>query len=213
MKDASGNVVSGSDVTIDFPVSGTMEHKKQIAGSVSYNVRGEVCYAYKSMANTKLCILEDILGTEGKTNTLCKINEAKQADNSGAPIQVDPTSFKESVSSSNKVAFVFKVKHMGTGTVHEKGSECDDNFQKKDKVHVKVDTGLSDGLTCSGLQNGAASGTSFEGDATLLNGEREIRCTQTVNAPTDLEKLVTIDLNYEYKQSVTKTLVVQHVGG
>ncbi|MBI4739324.1 hypothetical protein HY772_07305 [Candidatus Woesearchaeota archaeon] len=213
-KDASGNAVSGADVTIDFPAAGsTMQHQKTIAGSVSYNVRADVCYEYKSITNTKLCILEDILGTEGKTNTLCQINEVKTIDNSGAPVQIESQSFRESVSSSNKVAFVFKVKSVGTGTVHEKLSECDGSFQKKDKVHIKVDTGLSDGLTCSGLQNGAASGTTFEGDATLLNGEREIRCTQTVNNPTDLEKLVTIELGYDYKQFVNKPLVVQHVGG
>ncbi|MBI5397991.1 hypothetical protein HZB03_00875 [Candidatus Woesearchaeota archaeon] len=212
-RDASGNAVSGADVTIDFPVSGTMQHQKTIAGSVSYNIRADVCYAYKSMTNTKLCVLEDILGTEGKTSTLCQINEVKSVDNSGAPVQIESQSFRESVSSSNKVAFVFKIKSVGTGTVHEKASECDGSFQKKDKVHVKVDTGLSDGLTCSGLQNGAASGTTFEGDATLLNGEREIRCTQTVNTPSDLEKLVTIELGYDYKQFVSKPLVVQHVGG
>lgn len=212
-KDASGNAVSGADVTLDFPVSKTMQHQKTIAGSVSYNVRADVCYAYKSTTNTKLCILQDILGTEGRTNTLCQINEKKVVDNSGAPVQVDKESFRESVSSSNKVAFIFKLKSVGTGTVHEKASECDTSFQKKDKVHIKVDTGLSDGLTCSGLQNGQASGTMYEGDATLLNGEREIRCTQQINNPSDLEKLVMIELGYDYKQFVSRPLVVQHVGG
>jgi hypothetical protein len=211
-KDAEGAVIQGETLSIDFPASGaSFTHQKEIAGSVTYNVRADVCYKYGTVANTKLCVLEDILGTQGGQGKLCSVNEDKPLDNSGAPVQV--AAFRESVSSTNKVSFVLKVKHIGTGTVHEAGSECDKDFQKKDKVHIKVDTGISDGLTCSGLQNGAASGSVFEGDAQLLNGEREVRCTQTINSPTDMEKLAMIELTYDYDQYIEKKLEVQHVGG
>ncbi|MBW2965267.1 hypothetical protein KY363_07455 [Candidatus Woesearchaeota archaeon] len=211
-KDADGNAIQGETVSLDFPASGSsLTHQKEIAGSVTYNVRADVCYTYGTVVNTKLCVLSDILGTQGATGKLCAINEDKTVDNSGAPVQV--SSFRESVSSATKVAFVFTVKHVGTGTVHEKASECSKDFQKKDKVHVKIDTGLSDGISCSGLASGTASGSVYEGDAQLLNGEREIRCTQTVNNPTDLEKLVRIDLTYDYDQYIEKNLEVQHVGG
>jgi hypothetical protein len=211
-KDIQGQTIQGETVSYDFPKSGaTFSHQKDIAGSVTYNVRADVCYKYGTVVNTKLCVLEDILGTSGTTNKICKINEDKVVDNSGAPVQV--ALFRESVSSANKVAFVIQVKHVGTGTVHEQSSECDKDFQKKDKVHVKIDTGISDGLTCSGLANGAASGSAYEGDAQLLNGMREVRCTQTINSPTDMEKLVSIDLTYDYDQYIEKKLEVQHVGG
>ncbi|MBU2562030.1 MAG: hypothetical protein KKD17_07080 [Nanoarchaeota archaeon] len=211
-KDVQGAVIQGETVSLDFPASGaSLAHQKTIAGSVTYNVRADVCYKYGTVANTKLCVLEDILGTRGSSGKLCQINEDKVVDNSGAPVQV--ASFRESVSSANKVSFVFKIKHMGTGTVHEMGSECAKEFQQKDKVHVKVDTGISDGLTCSGLQDSAASGSVYEGNAQLLNGEREIRCTQNINSPTDLEKLVIIELTYDYDQHIEKRLEVQHVGG
>ncbi len=211
-KDSQGNVIQGETISLDFPASGSsFSHQKSIAGSVTYNVRADVCYKYGTVTNTKLCVLEDILGTQGGLGKLCKVNEDKTVDNSGAPVQV--SMFRESVSSATKVAFVFKITHTGTGTVHEKSSECDKDFQKKDKVHVKIDTGLSDGLTCSGLSGGTASGSTYEGSAQLLNGEREIRCTQTINSPTDLEKLVRIDLTYDYNQYIEKKLEVQHVGG
>lgn len=211
-KDMEGNVVQGETVSLDFPESGAnFVHQKEIAGSVTYNVRADVCYKYGTVANTKLCVLEDILGTQGSEGKLCKVNEDKPVDNSGAPVQV--TMFRESVSSANKVAFVIKVQHVGAGKVHEAGSECSNEFQQKDKVHVKIDTGLTDGLQCSGLQNGAESGSVYEGDAQLLNGEREVRCTQTVNNPVDLEKLVVIELTYDYNQYISKALEVQHVGG
>ena len=210
-KDIEGNLVQGTVVTMDFPAGGgSFQHQQTIAGSVTYNVRAEVCYDYGTTANAKLCVLKDLLGTQGKQGELCEVNEAKTVDQSGSPVQV--TGFTESVSSSNKVAFVFKVSHTQSGTVHELGSSCDPDFNKKNKVHVKVDTGMTDGLTCSGLQNGATSGSLFEGDATLLNGEREIRCTQTINNPTDLEKLVRIDLTYEYDQFISKDLEVKHLG-
>jgi hypothetical protein len=212
-KDTQGQVIQGETVSLDFPANGaSFVHQKEIAGSVTYNVRAEACYRYGTVANTKLCVLEDILGTKGTTGKLCQINEDKVVDNSGAPVQV--SAFRESVSSANKVAFVLKLKHVGVaGTSHEAGSECSEDFQKKDKIHVKIDTGISDGLACSGLQNGAASGSVFEGDAQLLNGEREIRCTQSINSPTDMEKLVVIELTYDYKQHIEKQLEVQHVGG
>jgi hypothetical protein len=211
-KDVEGNVIQGETISLDFPASGaSFVHQKAIAGSVTYNVRADVCYKYGTVTNTKLCVLEDILGTQGGEGKLCQINENKPVDNSGAPVQVE--SFRESVSSANKVAFVIKLKHIGGGTVHEASSECSKEFQQKEKVHVKIDTGISDGLACSGLQDGTASGSVFEGDAQLLNGEREVRCTQTVNNPTDLEKLVTVELTYDYNQYISKTLEVQHVGG
>lgn len=211
-KDVSGNVVQGETVSLDFPTSGaSFSHQKEIAGSVIYNVRADVCYKYQTTANTKLCVLEDILGTTGSSGKLCMINEDKTVDNSGAPVQV--ASFRESVSSANKVAFVFKISHTAAGTVHQMDTECSKEFQDKDKVHVKVDTGIADGLTCSGLQDGTGSGSVYEGYAQLLNGEREVRCTQTVNSPTDLEKLVTIELTYDYDQYIEKNLEVQHVGG
>ncbi|MFQ5474237.1 MAG: hypothetical protein ACE5DM_00205 [Candidatus Nanoarchaeia archaeon] len=210
-KDAQGNPVQGTIVTMDFPTSGaSFSHQVEIAGSVTYNVKADVCYEYGSTANSKLCVLEDILGTTGKKGELCTISEKKTVDKSGAPVQVE--SFTESVSSANKVAFVFKVKHTGSGDVHEKGSTCGDEFNLKNKVTVKVDTGITDGLTCSGLQNGQASGSTYEGVATLLNGEREIRCTQTISSPSDFEKLVRIDLGYDYSQNVIKTVQVKHLG-
>ncbi|MFC1723480.1 hypothetical protein ACFL0V_05055 [Nanoarchaeota archaeon] len=210
-KDATGASVAGETISLDFPTSGaSFAYQKEIAGSIPYNIKVDVCYKYGTVVNTKLCVLEDILGTTGQQG-LCEINQDKPVDNSGAPVKV--TSFRESVSSSNKVAFVFKIQHTGGGKVHQLASDCTSDFQNRDKVHVKIDTGLSDGLTCSGLQNGQASGSVYEGDATLLNQAREIRCTQDINNPTDIEKLVRIDLTYDYKDSLTQQLMVKHVGG
>jgi hypothetical protein len=211
-KDVQGTVIQGETISVDFPASGaSFEHQKEIAGSVTYNVRADVCYKYGTVANTKLCVLEDILGTRGAEGKLCRINEDKPVDNSGAPVQI--VSLRESVASANKVSFVLKLRHVGTGSVHEEGSECGKEFQEKDKVHVKIDTGISDGLMCSGLQDGTESGSVYEGDAQLLNGEREIRCTQTINNPTDMEKLIVVELTYDYDQFIEKRLEVQHVGG
>ena len=211
-KDIEGNVIQGETVSFDFPAGGgVMQHAESISGSVNYNIRANLCYSYGTVSNTKLCVLEDILGTKGGQSKLCNINEDKQVDNSGGPVHV--TLFRESVSSADKVAFVVKIQHVGAGKVHELGSECSEDFQKKDKVHVRIDTGISDGLMCSGLSDGAASGSVYEGNAQLLNGAREVRCTQTINNPTDLEKLVRIDLTYDYSQYIEHKIEVVHAGG
>ena len=212
-KDSAGNTVKGETVSLDFPKSGSsFAHQKEIAGSVDYTFRAGVCYLYQNIANVKLCVLEDMLGTKSKDNKLCKVSEDKSASlaNSGGPVQI--TSFKEAVSSKNKVSFVFTVEHKGKGKVFEKTSKCDSSYQKKDRVYLTIDTGMSDGLQCSGMQKGAASGSKFSGSVQLLNNKREVRCTQTINTPADLEKLVTITMDYDYESFASQKLTVKHIG-
>ena len=68
---------------------------------------------------------------------------------------------------------------------------------------------LSSGLTCSGLQGGTAT----SGYITLYENEkRQVRCTQS-NVPGqvgDFEKRVTINLLFDYEQSVSTPLLVKH---
>ncbi|MBT5023510.1 hypothetical protein HOK51_11105 [Candidatus Woesearchaeota archaeon] len=210
--DTEGGRIPGGIATLDFPSSGSVfSHQTELAGQVTYNLKADVCYKYGSIVNTDLCVLEDLIGVSGEENTFCTVTEEKTVDNSGSPVKV--SSFRESVASSTKVSFLFKIEHVGSGKLYESGSTCEETFQKRNKVHVKVDTGISDTLTCSGLQNVAASNGVVEGDAILLNGAREISCTQTVTSPSDFKKIVRLDLGYDYKNSVTTSLLVQHVGG
>lgn len=208
--DASGTRIEGAKTTVDFPQGGSFQHSTQIAGAVTYNIKADLCYEYTSKANTKLCILSDILGTQGRADELCEISEEKPVDKSGAPIKV--TNFIESAGASDKVSFVFTIKHTGKGSVHELNSGCSDDFSDRNKVTVKIDTGVSGTLSCSGISDGSASGSVYTGNVQLLNGEREIRCTQTVANPADFESLVSIDVDYDYRSSASKQIRVKHIG-
>ena len=209
-RDATGSQINGAILTLDFPADGSaFAHQKAIAGSVTYNIKADVCYEYASYANSKLCILKDILGSKGKTDNLCEINGIKPVDSSGAPVQI--TNFRESVASSNKISFVFTVEHNAKGSVYEKGTDCEEDFNKRNKVVVNVDTGISGTLSCSGLQ-GAGTSSPIKGTATLLNNKREIRCTQTIDNPSDYEKLIELSLEYDYRNTVSTKVTVKHLG-
>ena len=211
-RDAAGNKVQGAITTVDFPANQqSFEYQKRIAGSISYNIKADVCYPYTSYANSQICVLRDILGTTGQRDPLCVINERKTVDMSGAPVHIE--NFVQSVSSSDKVSFVFTIRHKGRGSVYQYNSACEEDFNTRNKVRISVDTGITDGsLTCSGLQNSGTTGTAFEGDVVLLNGEREIRCTQQLNNPSDFEQLVQIRAMYDYRDSVTTSLAVKNLG-
>ena len=97
---------------------------------------------------------------------------------------------------------------MGTpaDSLFKKGTKCDTALANRDVVFVQVkDPGLGT-LTCSGLKEGTAT----SGYVTLFNGEREIRCSQTVTNPEDVITPIKVSLTYGYKQYVDAQLKVKH---
>ena len=93
--------------------------------------------------------------------------------------------------------------------MHKTGTTCDSvTLSNRDVIYVDVkDTGLGE-LKCSGLTGGTATA----GYTTLFNGEREIRCSQTINNPIDFETPFNIELKYGYKQFVETKINVKHSG-
>ena len=127
--------------------------------------------------------------------------------NSGAPVQV--TSVIESARAQDKIAFTFKVSHVGSGKVFEKGALCDSQVRgHEDKVYVKVDSPIA-GVQCSGLGESAGS----EGFATLYGGSATITCTQPIPSPRDYEFPMTITVTYDYRDSIATNVVVKHAVG
>ena len=76
-----------------------------------------------------------------------------------------------------------------------------------DKVHIKVDSGKP-GLTCSGLSGGGEA----DGTVTLYGNPKIVTCTQTIDDPRDLVMPVTIELEYDYGQSLSTNVVVKRSG-
>ncbi|RMF06179.1 hypothetical protein D6764_02865 [Candidatus Woesearchaeota archaeon] len=199
MKDSDGNIIDGTITYINFP---NFNYAGQLSGNMIFTLRADACYTYETVANTKLCIIEDVLDFDAET--VCKVNEKKTVFNSGAPVQV--TSFEQSPMGQNRISFTFEVSHAGLGKIYGEGTNCDSTVTNEDKVYVEVDTGIEGHpADCPGL-GGGPSGT-----ITLYGGKRTIRCNQDVSgATTNYEKVITIRLRYDYEQTASKTLLVKH---
>lgn len=197
--DSAGNTIQGIITVVDFE---DLEYQSTVSGTVPFTLIAEACYEYGTKAQAKLCVLEDLLGKTGEVQ-FCNPNTQKNVESSGAPIQV--ISMMENVLGSNKVSFIIKIRNNGMGSLHQQGTECDTSIPAKDKVWVEItDTGLGN-LKCTGLKDG----TDTEGYATLYNDEASVRCTQSIDAPSDFEKLVEVELRYGYKEAIKKTLNIK----
>lgn len=195
-------VFPGTPVFVDFT---GLNHVTPITGSsLAFPLRAEVCYLYKTMAVSKVCVRENLLNP--KEGGICEINEAKPLFNSGAPVKIE--NFKETAVGSDKIRFTFDVRHVGSGSVYEKGGRCEIERQKN-KVGVKVDTGLS-GLTCTGLSE--SEGNAVKGVVTLFEGVKTIGCTQQISSLGDYEAPVKLEVEYDYNDAVTTEITVKHTG-
>ncbi len=202
-KDVQGNIIPGTTTYLDFP---GFNYKDRITGSVDLTIKADACYKYGTNINSKLCILKDLLGrVAGAQNPICVVDESKEVENSGAPVQV--AELKERAVENNKIRFTFIVQHTGIGDVSELGSGCDIGVAKRNKVSVKVDTGIAGELSCT-----FDDGTGSEGIITLYGGSpRLVSCAQTIKTLADYEQLINIKLEYDYQNSITTSLKVSHI--
>lgn len=206
-KTPQGTILIPSPIFVDFQ---NFNYKNRITGdSAEFTIRADVCYWYQTKAVSKLCVRKDIL--KPKAGGICEINQDKPVYNSGAPLQV--SNFRESAHSKGKISFTFDIRNIAGGYLFdpESGSPCDRNDRKQEnKVYVKVNTGLSNTPTCSGLPDNVAAGVG--GAVTLYDGTKTITCTQDVKTGTDFEQLVNIEVEYNYEQSVQSTFTVKSSG-
>ncbi len=202
-KDAQGNILESNPTYVEFT---NLKYRTPIAGAeLSFPIKAEACYLYGTIATTKLCARENVL--QPGLGGLCEINADKEVFNSGAPVQI--TSLVESARAQDKIAFTFKISHVGTGKIFEKGALCSTETRgHEDKVFVEISSPMQ-GVTCSGL----GESTGPQGFATLYSGSATITCTQPLTAPRDYEFPVTITVTYDYRDSISTNLVVKHTVG
>ena len=198
---ATGNIIAGDIVTIDsFP---ELKYQKTVAGSVQFPVRANVCYEYGTRAQGKLCVRRELRTADA--SGLCNPTRDLPAENSGAPVQM--INIRQTVSGADRIDFFFTIKQMGVSSdsVHKTGTSCDTVISNNGVVYVEVEnTGLGE-LSCSGLRDGTAT----SGYVTLIDGQREIRCSQRISAPSDFEKIINVNLKYAYQEYVDTTLTVK----
>ncbi|MBW3023271.1 hypothetical protein KY308_04155 [Candidatus Woesearchaeota archaeon] len=201
--DPNGDVIDGDILVMDFP---GFNYKNTLYGDVSATIKADVCYSYGTKFVSTMCIKKDL---SSKDDSVCTVTESKDTANSAAPVQI--TSFKEAQGGTDKVILTFLIEHVGEGDIFEKGSQCADVLEKKNKVYLKLNTGMA-GLVCSGLQTQAGQPTSgSEGYVVLYGDQRQISCTQPTGGQGDFEKTISATLEYDYNQFIKKLITIKHV--
>ncbi|MEM4397431.1 MAG: hypothetical protein QW757_02270 [Candidatus Woesearchaeota archaeon] len=199
-KDYEGNIIKPSDVIVSFP---GLNFKDALPGNFKTKVRAEVCYNYKTEASTTGCIKPN--PSRETPNDICMINEKKPIYNSAAPIQIE--SFEEISSGTDKVRYLFKIKHVGTGKVYSPKSKCPESRETFNKIYFKLEFPgeTSIDFTCSGLEGGQGK----EGYVILRDGEATVRCTQVQTSNIVFNQRMQITLTYDYLESSDKDLLVK----
>lgn len=205
-KDAEGNVIPATLMPIEFA---EMVYGGELVGNRLFPLRANLCYEYGTRATSSLCVRANLRDTSSES-PVCNVNEDKTVYSSGAPIAV--TAFQEAVAGTDKVRFTITITHKGKGQIYKLGSGCNGAlFSNRNRIHIAVDSGLA-GLKCTGLSDG----TDTEGYVTLSSDakteDRVITCTQPIEAQTDFDQPVNIELTYDYQDHVSTTLLVKHVG-
>jgi len=179
--DPAGNKIDGAFTNVDYE---ELQYQSEVTGTLPLTMQANVCYTYGTKVVSKLCILEDLFTKTGREPFCDPNRKDSNLENSAAPVIVD--SFRQSVAGKDRLTFQFNVKHAGDGTISRKGSDCSRALADKNKVNIKVETGLA-GLTCSGIQGGTTEGTI---DLFGSNGaERTVTCTEQLReSMSDFEK-------------------------
>ena len=180
-----------------------LQYSKPITGNHEFPIVVDSCYEYGTLATGDVCVKEKPLDTTD--TSVCTITGPKNLQNSGGPVQV--TQFQEYTSGTDAVRFTIMIGKTGAGDVSKKGSTCSTDAGDKDYVHMKINTDLQGDLSCAGLNDGT------EADIKLIDGLKQITCTQklTGDDKTDKVKLANIELTYDYLDTIQTTVLVKQV--
>lgn len=205
-KDPTGTIIEGSVVNLDFPTGGkTFKYRTTPAADIKSTIKADVCYSYGTKSLSSICIKKDLAS---KSAEICLVNSERAVSNSGAPVHI--SSIKESQAGTDSVLLTIEVKHVGGGRVSEIGSECSDAIGKRDRIKFRLEA--MQGITCSGLENPTnPTPNSVEGILTLFAETRQITCTQPTQGQGDFEKPISITLEYDYSEFITKPITIKKI--
>ena len=210
-KNFDGTILQGGQTAVTFD---ELKYVPDIKGNTMATIRANLCYNYKTETSTKICIKPKLLETV-EDETICVVNEEKDAQNSGGPVHI--TSFKEAPIGQNKIQLNFVVSHVGeaNGKIFKlTAPDCKDEIGNVDrnKVFVRVTSDVdARKASCQGLEE--ASQDNSAGYITLYDGApRTVTCTlDTTGIESTFEDLFTVDLEYKYMQYIEKQIDIRDV--
>ena len=205
-RNAEGNSVDGDTRFATLPKDDYMRPPN--LGSGDYTFIAKICYAYQTIANARLCILNDMLNTKSK---ICSMGE-KTTYSSSAPVQItnfeqvaigkDQSRFSFDVVLSDNVR-IFKDKNNPEITPSVGFNQaCALNAPAnslEDNVKVQVSTAspfdqIVQGLSCFPATPGTFSNSAV---VTLINGKASVTCYAEIGQQrSDLEKIIEIKVWY-----------------
>ena len=199
-KSPEGDITPGPLVFIEFL---GLNYQSKITGTqITFPLKADICYDYKTNAVGKICVRRDILKPEEEG--VCEVTGDKTIYSSSAPIQI--ANLKESARAKNKIGFTFEIINAGEGSIYKKETTCDKTErQNENRVFVKVETNLA-GLSCVGLDS-VGSGV-VEGFTTLYAGSKIISCTQETPV-NDFEQVIKVSAEYDYETSIISQITVK----
>ena len=220
-RDAEGNIVEGTTTFAGFPKGDFDFSPKKFSGNTEFTYRVEMCYDYKTTANTKLCILRDQINIV--VDSLCRPDTGKPIYSTAAPVQV--VNFRQSVAGKNKIVFTFDISLSGNVDIFRDNvdttpaSGFDAACPKEPRARRVVENNVkvtvttippSDPLVtnikCGGLDS------SDVGVVRLVNGRRTVTCTADLNVDRlDAEKVVEITLEYNVLDVKETNVIVKHL--
>ena len=218
-RDAEGNLIEGTTTFASFPKGGNDFTPKKFPGNTEFTFRADVCYHYNTDANTKLCMLRDMINV--REDSICKPTGSRTIYSSSAPVQV--LNFKQDVVGKDKISFSFDIvlssnvdvfwSNQATKPSAGFDAACPKEPRQRRQIENNIGVEVKEiptdpifsNLKCGGLDG------SFKGVIRLVNGRRTITCTSDLaTSRNDLEKVVAINLKYNVLDNKETTVLVKH---
>ena len=213
------NVVAMSGVRLEsgkktnpsqIPIAYASNYQTDEDADRTTNIAANVCYKYQTISRIRnLCLRKKV--TNAAPNAVCKVDETKLAESSGAPFQI--TTFSERPGGENKVNIYVEAKNNGKGIMYNNDylnqGKCIDSDKDKNKVHVKVelteDKNSAGSISCSGLVGN-------EGVVNIIQNSMQLSCTLDTSRLQDqtYETPLRIAFDYVYKDSISTTLTIKN---
>lgn len=173
------------------------------------DIAANVCYKYQTISRVKdLCLKKKVTGP---SSAVCKVDEPKLQENSGAPFQV--TSFAQRPAGENKVSVFLEALNQGKGAVYTKDflskGKCVDDDKLKNKVNVKVEltefTNSANLIKCSSLNGN-------DGTLSVIQNKVSLSCTIDTSGMQDsaFETPLRVTFDYVYKDGVSAQLKIKN---
>ena len=223
-RDAEGNIIDGITTFATFPKSGDTFTPRKFSGNTEFTFRADVCYSYKTEANTKLCVLKDMINI--RDDSICRPSgvgtSGRVVYSSSGPVQV--TNFRQSVIGKDKISFSFDVILSGNVDIFRDKSAitpasgfdaaCPRDARKRREVENNVEIEITeiptDPIFAGGINCGLESG--HKGVVRLVSGRRTITCTaELVQDRLDLEKTMGINVFYNVLDNKETRVLIKHL--